>query len=536
MKKIITLIVSCTLATAAMCQLEWVSYLQGEYCSRMFRTTTGNYVLLNDNLIFMAVDTNGNTLFVNVGAPLPGNPHYDSTRDIFEMAGNTFGAVAHVYDFDPNSGMASGYYDVVLYDQEGQYAGFVDTRFFTPDREVGLSGGDFVLACQCPYITRVTMDGFQVWDKQLPGYLMDIALKPVDTLLLLTSQGLIVMDEHGVVAAQYPNIKHKLIKYGPQGGFVCVQGDTVLAYSSGYGLLAQQHLFGDKIKSFDAANGRIAVLTESDSVHVFDAMLVPVGSFRLVEDAAVFKFISVGQQTVALAGTEHYGSLEPNVGTYSVFIKEYGFAGNDFGASPDIGVVGINPVQEVEVQKIVGNSYWLILHNVEVIVKNFGDNTVSSLVVWNKTFENLGLEPGTEQTIIHPEIKLIHFGDYPGGLVKSFCLYTSHPDFRLDADASNDRYCSDFLVSSEEAGLEQQINPYPNPASNHVNIQLPVRSPAKNTQIRILDGVGRVVKQINTRGETSFTLPVNDWAAGMYFLQYLEDGAVMGVEKFVVVK
>lgn len=127
MKKIITLIVSCTLATAAMCQLEWVSYLQGEYCSRMFRTTTGNYVLLNDNLIFMAVDTNGNTLFVNVGAPLPGNPHYDSTRDIFEMAGNTFGAVAQVYDFDPNSGNASGYHDVVLYDQEGQYVPFKET-------------------------------------------------------------------------------------------------------------------------------------------------------------------------------------------------------------------------------------------------------------------------------------------------------------------------------------------------------------------------------------------------------------------------
>ncbi len=542
MKKYFTIIIICLMATDVFCQLEWVSFNSGNYCNQMLRTTSGSYVLLNDHTVFIAVDTTGKTLFNNFGVLLPGNPYYENTVNIFEMADQTFGIMANVYDFEPATGQADFYSDVVLFDQEGSYTGYIETRTQYNSQGVGLSGGDILVYLENQDITRFNADGIWVWSQYPPGSLMEMALKPLDTLLLLTSMGLVVMDEHGEVAAQYPDIKHERIKTGTLGSFACIQGDTLLSYTSSYSLLAQVSFSGDEIKDFDVANGKIAVLTESDSVHVFDADLIPVGSFQLVEDAAVFTFISVGDQTVTLAGTEHYGSIAPNVGTYAVFLKEYGFDGNDFGTSHDIGVVGVNPVQEVEVQPNGQGSYWLILHDVEVKVKNFGANAVSSLSLWADnniaSFDSLNLLPGTEQTLIMPQIKKIYFGDNPSGQVIDYCVYTSHPDFRLDADASNDSYCTDFLVNGKET-IEPQnaIYIYPNPTSDYLNFQLRTARPVQEATFRIMDAQGRVLREFKSSHlQDTFIVPLDGWAAGVYFLEASENGVVLGVERFVVKK
>jgi len=53
-------------------------------------------------------------------------------------------------------------------------------------------------------------------------------------------------------------------------------------------------------------------------------------------------------------------------------------------------------------------------------------------------------------------------------------------------------------------------------------------------QVRIFDAQGRLVEDIQKElTGTSVSLPVTGWPAGLYVLQCIKDGAVLGAEKFV---
>nr|MBP9104477.1 T9SS type A sorting domain-containing protein [Chitinophagaceae bacterium] len=62
---------------------------------------------------------------------------------------------------------------------------------------------------------------------------------------------------------------------------------------------------------------------------------------------------------------------------------------------------------------------------------------------------------------------------------------------------------------------------YPNPAINEVNLAVTV-SKADKAQLRIIDNMGRVVKQqqLNlTAGSTSLSIDVSILAKGMYYME-----------------
>ena len=79
---------------------------------------------------------------------------------------------------------------------------------------------------------------------------------------------------------------------------------------------------------------------------------------------------------------------------------------------------------------------------------------------------------------------------------------------------------------------------YPNPASNYIHCGVSVPSPTNGASLRILDFQGRLVKasEVSPFSAEIFTFPVHDCPAGMYFLQYSEDGIVKGTQKFIVVR
>jgi Secretion system C-terminal sorting domain len=542
MKKLFTLIMLCVVVFEAFGQLNWVYDKRDDGCSYLLKTSLGDYALLHgEGNLFSLVGPNGNMQYTNDGVPLPGNPHFESFSSLFELP-NGIGAVTNVYDFDPASGNASGYTDVLLFDQSGQYDTFVDTRFIYSDRAVGLSVGDFILGhVGQSHVSRVSADGTQVWLEQLPGFVRDMALKQVDTLLFLTTQGLIVVNKDGAIANQLPAIKHQRIKTSPQNDIVCIQGDSVFLYSSNYDLIAQRDFLGDDIEDFDVADGRIAVLTQGDSVHIFDLAMQSIGNFQLVENAR-FNFISAGPQTVTLAGTERYGSEQNNAGTSSTFLKEYGFDGDDFGNSNDIGVVGIVPGPEVYVHESSSNYFEVILKDLAVTVRNYGNNPVSAFKLnrkgtYNVLLDSISLAPGEEQTFVLPEFKFNQVFGNPTGQVIDLCIWASHPDFRLDSDADNDTYCTSFLVNDKEVVAQSNLSVYPNPASDVVNFHLLTPQPVNHIAFKIMNTEGRLVETINMLSpQTNYKVQVWDWPAGMYYLQYLEAGNIMGVEKFVVVR
>ncbi|MCF8246585.1 MAG: T9SS type A sorting domain-containing protein [Saprospiraceae bacterium] len=100
------------------------------------------------------------------------------------------------------------------------------------------------------------------------------------------------------------------------------------------------------------------------------------------------------------------------------------------------------------------------------------------------------------------------------------------------------RYLSGLEVDAkEEATITQKLTVGPNPTSDFLNIKLLGQASSPEATLRIINLDGRLQKIIvRPVTQSSFTLPVSDWAAGMYFLQYMEGSEVMAVEKFVVLK
>lgn len=90
-------------------------------------------------------------------------------------------------------------------------------------------------------------------------------------------------------------------------------------------------------------------------------------------------------------------------------------------------------------------------------------------------------------------------------------------------------------TGEERAVLKLAI--YPNPASDFLNFELRTARLLTGASFRIIDIDGRVIKELKGGSQhETFIVPVRDWADGVYWLQYMEEGGVMASEKFIVAK
>jgi Secretion system C-terminal sorting domain len=93
-----------------------------------------------------------------------------------------------------------------------------------------------------------------------------------------------------------------------------------------------------------------------------------------------------------------------------------------------------------------------------------------------------------------------------------------------------------YTATEEPAGEEPAISLaiYPNPASDYLNFYLRTPRPVREASFRIVSAGGRLMKTFQSdRPDATFIVPVWDWPAGVYFLQYLEGGVVRVSEKFI---
>jgi hypothetical protein len=91
-----------------------------------------------------------------------------------------------------------------------------------------------------------------------------------------------------------------------------------------------------------------------------------------------------------------------------------------------------------------------------------------------------------------------------------------------------------LIDATEETKPEIKLAVYPNPASDYLNFYLRTPSPVREASFRIVNAAGAVVREFkNEMPGATYMVPVWDWAAGVYFLQYLESGKVMSAEKFI---
>jgi hypothetical protein len=91
-----------------------------------------------------------------------------------------------------------------------------------------------------------------------------------------------------------------------------------------------------------------------------------------------------------------------------------------------------------------------------------------------------------------------------------------------------------IIGTTSETQPEIKLEIYPNPTSDYLNFYLRTPKAVKSSDFRIVSAEGKVMKTFSSDNpDATFMLPVWDWAAGVYFLQYLEEGVVVCSEQFV---
>ena len=96
-------------------------------------------------------------------------------------------------------------------------------------------------------------------------------------------------------------------------------------------------------------------------------------------------------------------------------------------------------------------------------------------------------------------------------------------------------YRNDIDAVVENEHIFSQINLYPNPAKDNLNINFTSFS-AENINIKVIDILGKtiLIKDFETQqGENNFTLNVKDLPSGTYFLE-IENGFENTVQKFMI--
>lgn len=89
-------------------------------------------------------------------------------------------------------------------------------------------------------------------------------------------------------------------------------------------------------------------------------------------------------------------------------------------------------------------------------------------------------------------------------------------------------------VDEEKAEPDFHLAIYPNPARDYLNFYLRHSGVRQEVVFRIINAAGQVVREFQGgRPGATYIVPVWDWAPGVYFLQYLEEGQVRVSEKFI---
>jgi hypothetical protein len=555
MKKGFTFIFACLLSVIAFGQFEWV-YKNGsynEFTKKFVKTTENNYVLYSYEEYggehhFTNLDDAGNVLFdFNLPYNLAQYNTIDAITDIISLPDGTISFAGGIIDIDPISMWGLYSYAIFNVNSSGEITRVISIGNQEINQLAVLSDGSYIIldGVFFNFISRVYLENTFFWQVNLNQYeTRDLAVTPTDSILISTMQGLLVLNEDGVVVTLFPNFIFSKIKVDTQGSVLGARDDSLFLLSPDFELLASTGFPGDTILDFAMEGDQIVVLTGGGHIiYRFDNSLNPINSFALDEDGQL-DFIAIGPERLVLAGTERYGDSLTNQNIRSPFVKDYAFDGDGYGLGRDVGVVNIVQGNETQLVSQTPSDTRVRFKNVKVTVRNFGDEPVDSLYLrapGNQFFNtyafynNLSLQPGEEKELIWPSL----FTTFPTDTTLEtidLCIWTSHPDIRLDEEADNDRFCAGFLVDAEEVSIDEPgIRLFPNPASGVLNVLWPAEG--RVAGFRVFDAAGRRMGEWKPApGETGFVLSVSGWPAGVYFLQYWNEGMEMGVLRFAVGK
>jgi hypothetical protein len=197
-------------------------------------------------------------------------------------------------------------------------------------------------------------------------------------------------------------------------------------------------------------------------------------------------------------------------------------------ATDSSGYLGVSQIADFESAEEPLNGMWVMK------VSNAGDS------LWARHFTLINEEPGMPEPM---DLKATPDGGY------IVCGAIDPPDdggvhplrygwlLKLDEHGCLVPGCHLPNSTAPEPGIAPRLALFPNPARDFINFELRGARPAPDGAFRILDVQGRLLQNIPAREALgTVVVPVHDWAAGAYVVQYLEGGQLRATERFLKVE
>jgi hypothetical protein len=197
-------------------------------------------------------------------------------------------------------------------------------------------------------------------------------------------------------------------------------------------------------------------------------------------------------------------------------------------ATDSSGYLGVSRIADFESAEEPLNGMWVMK------VSNAGDS------LWARHFTLINEEPGMPEPM---DLKATPDGGY------IVCGAIDPPDdggvhplrygwlLKLDEHGCLVPGCHLPNSTATEPGTPPRLALFPNPARDFINFELRGARPAPDGAFRILDAQGRLLQSLSAREALgTVVVPVHDWAAGAYVVQYLEGGKVRAAERFLKVE
>lgn len=542
MKKLFFFLFILFFPISAFCQIEWVSD-NSEYAGKLFKTLTGQFILLHGEYEnypnkLTVFDSSGNVVY-NLDAYETNNTFQVSGfKDIVNMPDASVAMILENWYFDTLSMWGGTYTSILKFDNQWNPLQINGMAFSTEDIIRVASDGSFILlTTNSSGVARVEPNGGWTWAEWLnvPSY--DMIVTQGDTIIIATEEGLLLMDTDGNFIGENPNYVFKKMSAKENGNIIGINGEEISIISSEYELLFDTTISLGAIEDFHLEGDMLVALTDSNYVYLLNDSLHILHSFELFNHGQL-DYISLNNEKVILAGMERYGGEQAYHQTRATFLKEYSFDGFDYNLSNDIGLVEVGQASSIHVAQLSPDTYRIYFNDIPLIIKNFGDKPVNSIVLRAyinspKYLTNFSLQPGEEKEFIWDEIRFPAYLEDPAGKIYDLCFWTSHPENLMDTNADNDYLCSEFLVNDGEVLLNEKISIFPNPVDgDFISVETDgnqFETSAKS--IILFDSTGRKILE----EAFSNTIDLSQINSGLYFLVLLDKNyETMYSEKIVV--